>query len=178
MKEKPVPKQTPKPTGTKPTLTELRRDLAAKVAAHAPLAGENATAVPGLTRILVSTSELFALWRAIETVSVDPLIGLKLGVETKTERFHPMGIAALYTQNLVAAAEHMARYKKLTAPEEILTQLDEKEFSIGFRWLLAVDAERSSSGTAMGNQPKHGRLLRTGARGSKTSFCAAGSRYI
>ncbi len=35
----------------------------------------------------------------------------------------------------------MARYKRLTAPEEILTQLDEAEFSIGFRWLLAVDAE-------------------------------------
>ena len=93
------------------------------------------------TRILVSTSELFALWRAIEAVSSDPLIGLRLGVETKTDRFHPMGIAALSTQNLVAAAEHMARYKKLTAPEEILTQLDKQEFSIGFRWLLAVDAE-------------------------------------
>jgi AraC-like DNA-binding protein len=93
------------------------------------------------TRILVSTSELFALWRAVEAVSSDPLIGLRLGVETKTERFHPMGIAALSTQNLAAAAEHMARYKKLTAPEEILIQLDEQEFSIGFRWLLAVDAE-------------------------------------
>lgn len=93
------------------------------------------------TRILVSTDELFALWRAIEAVSSDPLIGLKLGVETKTERFHPMAIAALSTQNLVAAAEHMARYKKLTAPEEILTQLDQEEFSVGFRWLLAVDHE-------------------------------------
>jgi AraC-like DNA-binding protein len=93
------------------------------------------------TRILVTTSELFALWRAIEAVSSDPLIGLRLGVETKTERFNPMGIAALSTQNLLAAAEHMARYKKLTAPEEILIQLDEQELSIGFRWLLAVDAE-------------------------------------
>ena len=93
------------------------------------------------TRILVSTSELFALWRAIEHVSSDPLVGVKLGVETKTERFHPMAIAALSTENLVAASEHMARYKKLTAPEEILIQLDRDEFSVGFRWLLAVDAE-------------------------------------
>ncbi len=93
------------------------------------------------TRILVSTDELFALWRAIEAVSSDPLIGLKLGVETKTERFHPMAIAALSTQNLVAASEHMARYKRLTAPEEILTLLDAEEFRVGFRWLLAVDAE-------------------------------------
>src|SRR3974390_3673599 len=93
------------------------------------------------TRILVSTSELFALWRAIESVSSDPQIGPKLGVETKTERFHPMAIAALSTQNLVEASEHMARYKKLTAPEEILTQLDEEEFSVGFWWRLAVDEE-------------------------------------
>ena len=92
-------------------------------------------------RILVSTSELFALWRAIECVSDDPLIGLKIGVETKTERFHPIAIAALSTQNFVTAAEHMARYKKLTAPEEIVTQLDGEEFSIGVRWLLAEDAE-------------------------------------
>jgi AraC-like DNA-binding protein len=93
------------------------------------------------TRVLVSTSELFALWRAIESVSIDPLIGLRLGVETRTERFHPMAIAALSTQNFVAAVEHMARYKKLTAPEEIIPQLDRAEFSVSFRWLLAVDAE-------------------------------------
>lgn len=72
------------------------------------------------TRVLVSTIELFALWRAIDQVTSGPLIGVKLGVETKTERFHPMAIAALSMENLVAASEHMAQYKKLTAPEEIL----------------------------------------------------------
>src|SRR5580692_274796 len=30
------------------------------------------------TRVLVSTSELFALWRAIDHVCSDPLIGIKL----------------------------------------------------------------------------------------------------
>ena len=92
-------------------------------------------------RVLVSTEELFAIWHAIEVVSSDPLIGVKLGVETKTERFHPMAIAALSTQNLVTATEHLARYKKLTAPEEIVSKLGKEEFSVGFRWLLAVDAE-------------------------------------
>ena len=92
-------------------------------------------------RILVSTEELFALWTAIGSVSSDPLIGLRLGVESKTERFHPMGIAALSTENFVAAVKHMARYKKLTAPEEILYELDDKEFRVGFRWLLSVDSE-------------------------------------
>jgi AraC-like DNA-binding protein len=93
------------------------------------------------TRVLVSTAEFFALWRSIQTVTADPLIGLKLGVETRTERFHPMALAALSTENFVAAVRHMARYKKLTAPEEILHHLDGPEFSICFRWLLAVDSE-------------------------------------
>ena len=54
-----------------------------------------------------------------------------------------MAIAALSTENLVAASEHMARFKKLTAPE-VLVELDEEEFTVGFRWLLAVDDEPSS----------------------------------
>jgi AraC-like DNA-binding protein len=90
---------------------------------------------------MVSTAELFALWNAIESVSTDPLIGLKIGPETNPQKAHPMAIAALSTENLVAAVRHMAKYKKLTAPEEILHELDEDEFSISFRWLLAVDAE-------------------------------------
>ena len=93
------------------------------------------------TRILVSTPELFALWRSIAEVSKDPSIGLKLGTETKIERFHPMGIAALSTESLGAAVKHMAHYKKLAAPEEILHDHAADEWSIRFRWTLAVEIE-------------------------------------
>lgn len=93
------------------------------------------------TRILVNTDELFALWTAIGEVSKDRAIGLKLATETKTERFHPMGIAALSTESFGAAVEHMARYKRLSAPEEILQEKDAEEWGIQFRWTLAVDVE-------------------------------------
>jgi len=93
------------------------------------------------TRVMVSTSELFAFWHAIERVSSDPLIGLKIGPETNPQRAHPMAIAALSTENLVAAVRHMAKFKKLTAPEEILLQLEDDEFRVWYRWLLAVDSE-------------------------------------
>jgi AraC-like DNA-binding protein len=93
------------------------------------------------TRVLVKTEELFALWRAVGQVSADPAIGLKLGTETKTERFHPSAIAALSTENFSAAIHHMARYKQLTCPEEMLDEMDDEEWSIRFRWLLAVDEE-------------------------------------
>lgn len=93
------------------------------------------------TRILVTTEELFALWRAIAEVAGDPAIGLKLGTETRMERFHPSGIAALSTENFGAAVEHMGRYKRLSVPEEIVHEVVGEEWSIQFRWTLAVEVE-------------------------------------
>lgn len=92
-------------------------------------------------RVLVTTDELFALWRAIGTVSKDSAIGLKIGTETRTEHFHPSGIAALSSENFGAAVDHMAHYKQLTCPEEITQDFEDGEWKIGFRWLLAVDVE-------------------------------------
>jgi AraC-like DNA-binding protein len=92
-------------------------------------------------RILVNTQELFALWRAIGEVSKDSSIGLKLGTETKLERFHPSGIAVLSAETFGAGIEYMAKYKKLSAPEEILQEKCEGEWAIRFRWTLAVEVE-------------------------------------
>jgi len=93
------------------------------------------------TRILVSTDELFALWRAIGEVSKDASIGVRLGTETSIARFHPSGLAALSTESFGAAIDHMARYKRLSVPEEMLHETVENEWAIRFRWTLAVDLE-------------------------------------
>ena len=92
-------------------------------------------------RGLVTTEELFALWRAIGEVSTNPAIGLLLGTENKTERFHPIGLAALSSETFGAAIDQMARYKQLTCPEEILQKKDDEEWIIQFRWLLADEVE-------------------------------------
>jgi AraC-like DNA-binding protein len=92
-------------------------------------------------RVLLKTEELFALWRAIGEVSTDPAMGLLLGTETKIERFHPIALAALSTENFGAAIDQMARYKQLTCPEEIVQEKDDEEWSLQFRWLLADDVE-------------------------------------
>ena len=92
-------------------------------------------------RVLLKTEELFALWRAIGEVSTNPAIGLLLGTEAKTERFHPIGLAALSSENFGAAMDQMARYKQLTCPEEIIQKKDDREWSIQFRWLLADELE-------------------------------------
>jgi AraC-like DNA-binding protein len=92
-------------------------------------------------RALLKTEELFALWRAIGEVSTNPAIGLLLGTESKIERFHPIGLAALSSENFGSAMDQMARYKQLTCPEDILQEKDDEKWSIQFRWLLADEAE-------------------------------------
>jgi AraC-like DNA-binding protein len=92
-------------------------------------------------RVLLKTEELFALWRAIGEVSTNPAIGLLLGTETRIERFHPVGLAALSTENFGSAVDQMARYKQLTCPEEILQEKDDEEWSVRFHWLLADEVE-------------------------------------
>ncbi len=95
----------------------------------------------GEPRVLLATKELFALWRAVGEVSTNPAIGLLLGTENKTERFHPIGLVALSTENFGSAIEQMARYKQLTCPEEILQHTNGDEWSLQFRWLLADEVE-------------------------------------
>jgi AraC-like DNA-binding protein len=92
-------------------------------------------------RVLLTTKELFALWRAIGEVSANPAIGLLLGTESRIERFHPVSLAALSTENFGSAIGQMARYKQLTCPEEILQEKDKEEWSIQFRWLLSDEVE-------------------------------------
>lgn len=99
---------------------------------------------PGLAeqpRVLLTTEELFALWRVLGEVSSNPAIGLLLGTENRTERFHPVGLAALSSKNFGAAIDRMARYKQLTCPEEIVQEKDKEEWRIQFRWLLAEEVE-------------------------------------
>jgi AraC-like DNA-binding protein len=92
------------------------------------------------TRILVTTEELFALWRAIGEAG-EPGIGLVLGTETRAENFDAIALAALSTNNFGVGMRQIARHKQLSCPEEILHESDAEEWSIQFRWLLAQDKE-------------------------------------
>jgi hypothetical protein len=59
-------------------------------------------------RIFATTEELFALWRAIAETSGDPVIGLKLGAESRIEHHDPAAIAALCSQSFADALRRMA----------------------------------------------------------------------
>lgn len=92
-------------------------------------------------KILLTTGEFFAFWRAIAEVSDDPAVGLKLGSEERIERYSPPAIAALYSRSFRDAMQRMARYKQLTCPEEIHVVERNGECAIQFKWLLASELE-------------------------------------
>jgi AraC-like DNA-binding protein len=99
---------------------------------------------PGLfeqDRILVTTAELFSLWRTIGSIAPSSAIGLKLGTENKPQNFDTIALAALATRSFGEAIRQVARHKQLSCPEEILVKVNRVEWSIQFRWLLATDPE-------------------------------------
>ena len=69
-------------------------------------------------KIFATTKELFALYRAIGELSADPGIGLKLGAEPRMDRYHPAWVAALCSRTFRDALERLARYKKLSCPQD------------------------------------------------------------
>jgi AraC-like DNA-binding protein len=92
-------------------------------------------------RVLLTTEELFALYRSLEAESGDPAFGLKVGTENRVERYDPTAIAALYARSFRDALQRMARYKQLTCPEEIRVTERGSECSVQFDWLLAEEEE-------------------------------------
>lgn len=92
-------------------------------------------------RILATTAELFALYRAIGEMSPDPGIGLKLGVEERIERYHPTAVVAVCSRSYRDALQRMARYKQLTCPEQIRLTKKGEETTVEFVFTAAEEIE-------------------------------------
>jgi AraC-like DNA-binding protein len=120
----------------------------------APRLAEHKLALPALLRqaglpagffqqekIYATTTELFALWRAIGDLSADPVIGLKFGAEPRLERYHPTAIAAICSRSFRDALQRMARYKQLTCPEEIRIHTNLDEAFVEFFYLEAEEIQ-------------------------------------
>ncbi len=92
-------------------------------------------------KIYATTAELFALWRAIGETSADPAIGLKMGAQPRVERYQPTAIAAICSRNFRDALQRIARYKRITCPEEIRVRTAGDEASVEFIYLQAEEVQ-------------------------------------
>ena len=85
---------------------------------------------------MVTTDQLFAVWRALEELSDDPAVGLKLATRVPVEQHHPVSIAAQHARNFRDALQRLARYKILCCSEEVRITEGKAECRIEFEWLL------------------------------------------
>jgi len=92
-------------------------------------------------KIFVTTAELFALWRGVAEMSPEPGFGLKLGTELRFERSHPVAIAGICSRSFGDALQRLARYKRLTCPEEIRVQRKARETSVEIFFIETREAQ-------------------------------------
>ena len=89
----------------------------------------------GSDRIRLRTDRYFAFWRAVESTGVPPGFGLRLSEAPVLYQMDVASTAALLSENFGEALATLARYKRLTCPEEVDVEIIGEEVQVGLRWL-------------------------------------------
>lgn len=90
---------------------------------------------------LVTTAQLFAIWKAVEELTNDPGFGFKI-VEASNKAGHqPAFLAACYAATFRDAVSRVARFKGLGACEQFRFEERNGEFSISKDWVHATEPE-------------------------------------
>ena len=84
----------------------------------------------------LSTDEFFAFWRAIEAADARPDLGLRVGAATSGQSVSAQ--AALQAATLGDALHTIARYKRLSCPEDVVIAVADGEASVRFDWVMAT----------------------------------------
>lgn len=88
---------------------------------------------------LITTAQLFALWRSIRELSNDPAAGWKLMSGMQSAKFHPSLLAALHARNYRECLVRHARYKQLCSAQEFRFTEKPGELQIETSWPFVTD---------------------------------------
>jgi AraC-like DNA-binding protein len=86
-------------------------------------------------RLRITTQQFFDFWRQVEASGLSPDFGLRLVTERSPQQFDVASAAALHSANLGEALGKLARYKRLTCPEDVAVELDGAEARVRVTWL-------------------------------------------
>ncbi len=89
---------------------------------------------------LITTGQLFALWRSIRELSRDPAAGWKLMTGMASAKFHPTLLAALHARDYRSCLERHARYKQLCSAQEFRFTEKDGELQIETSWPFVSEA--------------------------------------
>ncbi len=89
----------------------------------------------------LTTAQYFALWRAVEVLSNDPAIGLRMTTLTDTSVHPPATMSAFFACDYRDGLNRLARFKRLCTPEELALTEANAEARITLCWLFSTEAE-------------------------------------
>ncbi|WP_028746376.1 AraC family transcriptional regulator [Rhizobium mesoamericanum] len=92
---------------------------------------------------LVTTSQFFAIWRALEELTGDPGLGIKLVESADTSVHPPSSLAAFYAKDFRDGLSRIARFKRLCTPEQLHFTEEGGECTVVFAWIYATEPEPS-----------------------------------
>ncbi len=87
------------------------------------------------------TKQYFALWAAIETLTGDGAVGLRMVAQTDTSAHPPSSFAAFFAKDYRDALLRTSRYKSLCAPEQMHLVEKGHECELTVEWLHAAEPE-------------------------------------
>ena len=87
----------------------------------------------------VTTAQSFALWRALEKLTCDVALGIKLVVEAATDAHPPSSLAAFYARDYRDGLHRLARFKHLCTPEKFDIVEAKDECLVAITWLYAAE---------------------------------------
>nr|WP_315188639.1 AraC family transcriptional regulator ligand-binding domain-containing protein [uncultured Albidiferax sp.] len=88
----------------------------------------------------IATAQFFALWRAIESVSADPAIGLRIATGLDGAVMPLAFVAAYHARDFRDALKRVARFKRLCAPEEVSLAETDHRADLVLHWPHAGNA--------------------------------------
>lgn len=89
----------------------------------------------------LTTAQYFALWRAVEALSRDPAIGLRMTVETDPSVHPPATMSAFFARDFRDGLRRLARFKRLCTPEDLTVTEAGAECRVCVHWLHAEESE-------------------------------------
>ena len=110
---------------------------------------------------LVTTAQFFALWRALEELTGDSALGLKLVTEAATAAHPPSSLAAFHARDYRDGLHRLARFKRLCTPEQFHIVEAQDECLITNAWLHATEPE-----PAIATDAAFATLVELGRRGT------------
>ena len=94
---------------------------------------------------LVTTAQLFAIWSAVEKLTNDPAIGIKLVEASDAAGHQPLFLAACYAATYRDGLARIARFKLLASPELFHQEERDGEVVVYREWVYANEPEPAAS---------------------------------